>query len=149
MVGLRYFTAYGPWGRPDMAYFRFTKNIINNEPIPVFNHGDMERDFTDIDDIVLGTTSALDLATKYEIFNLGNNKPSSVLEMIEILEGLLNKKALKELLPFQPGEMQSTCADITKSQKALNYSPKISLEQGLKQFISCYLEYSPNLSALV
>ena len=149
MVGLRYFTAYGPWGRPDMAYFRFTKNIINNEPIPVFNHGDMERDFTDIDDIVLGTTSALDLATKYEIFNLGNNKPSSVLEMIEILEGLLNKKALKEMLPFQPGEMQSTCADITKSQKALNYSPKISLEQALKKFISWYLEYSPNHSALV
>jgi UDP-glucuronate 4-epimerase len=148
MVGLRYFTAYGPWGRPDMAYFRFTKNILNNEPIPVFNHGNMRRDFTYIDDIAEGTANALDIDVNFEIFNLGNNKPSSVLEMIEILENLLNKKAIKEMLPFQPGEMQSTCADITKSQKILHYFPKTPLDQGLKEFTTWYTEYSPNLVAL-
>lgn len=141
MIGLRYFTVYGPWGRPDMAYFRFTENILNDVPISVFNHGNMQRDFTYIDDIVEGTAAALDIETGYDIFNLGNNKPSSVLDLIEILEDLLQKKAIKKMLPFQPGEMQQTCADISKSQKYLNYQPKISLYQGLEQFVQWYQNY--------
>lgn len=145
MVGLRYFTVYGPWGRPDMAYFRFTENILNNVPIPVFNHGNMQRDFTFVEDIVAGTSAAIDLDTDFEIFNLGNNKPSSVLEMIEILENLLRKKAIQNMLPFQPGEMLQTCADISKSQAQLNYNPKITLQEGLERFVCWYQEYFSSL----
>lgn len=145
MIGLRYFTVYGPWGRPDMAYYQFTKNILNDEPIPVFNHGNMERDFTYIDDIVEGTANALDLNVDYEIFNLGNNNPISVLNMIEILENLLQKKAIKKMFPFQPGEMLSTCADISKSQEKLSYFPRTPLEEGLKEFSTWYKKFHPAL----
>jgi len=141
MIGLRFFTVYGPWGRPDMAYFQFTKNILEGKPIKVFNHGDMKRDFTYIDDIIEGTTNALDLCSGYDIFNLGNKKPVSVLTMIEILENLLEKKAEKQMLPFQSGEMQKTFASIAKSNSLLNFFPKTSLEEGLKQFVYWYKEY--------
>lgn len=148
MIGLRYFTVYGPWGRPDMAYFRFTENILNEKPISVFNHGNMMRDFTYIDDIVEGTANAIDIASDFEIFNLGNSKPSSVIEMIEILEELLDKKAIKIMLPFQAGEMQKTYADISKSKLQLNYNPKTCLKTGLTDFVNWYSEYFPNLSKI-
>lgn len=141
IIGLRYFTVYGPWGRPDMAYFRFTENILNEKPISVFNHGNMQRDFTYIDDIVEGTAAALDHKTGYEIFNLGNNKPIHLLQMIETLEMILGKKAIKKMFPPQPGEMTKTYADISKSQSLLKFNPTISLEEGLSRFVSWYQQY--------
>lgn len=146
MIGLRFFTVYGPWGRPDMAYFQFTKNILENKPIKVFNHGDMKRDFTFIDDIVEGTSNALDHCTGFEIYNLGNNKPVSLLTMIETLENLLQKKADKHMLPFQSGEMQKTFASISKSSSHLNFMPKTPLEEGLKHFVNWYKEYFSYIS---
>jgi UDP-glucuronate 4-epimerase len=141
MVGFRYFTVYGPWGRPDMAYFNFTKNILEEKPIEIFNNGKLKRDFTYIDDIVKGTVAALDLELDFEIFNLGNNKPIELLEFISILEKKLNKKAIKKFLPMQKGEMLSTFADISKSKKLLNFNPTTSIEEGLKHFIDWYTTY--------
>jgi len=135
MVGLRFFTVYGPWGRPDMAYYSFTKAIINGTPIRVFNEGNMQRDFTYIDDIVAGILSALDYKTNFEIFNLGNNQPEELLHMIRLLETNLEKKAILEMLPMPSGEIQTTFADISKAQKLLKFFPKTSLEQGLKKFV--------------
>lgn len=138
VTGLRYFTVYGPWGRPDMAYFRFTKQIQEGQPISVFNHGLMKRDFTYIDDIVSGTIAAIDLESKYEIFNLGNNRPIQLLYLIELLEEALGKKAIKELLPMQPGEVIETYADIEKSGKILNFKPQVPLEKGIVEFVNWY-----------
>ncbi|MDN3506040.1 MAG: GDP-mannose 4,6-dehydratase [Simkaniaceae bacterium] len=135
MVGLRFFTVYGPWGRPDMAYFSFTKAILDEKPIRVFNQGNMQRDFTYIDDIVEGIIAALDYQTTFEIFNLGNNQPEELLHMIRHLETYLGKKATLEMLPMPPGEIQTTFADISKAQKMLNFSPKTPLEEGLKKFV--------------
>ena len=140
-TGLRYFTVYGPWGRPDMAYFSFTRAILEGKPIQIFNEGKMQRDFTYIDDIAAGTLAAIDLAAPCEVFNLGNHRPEEVLHLIALLEKHLGKTALKNLLPMQPGEVPTTYADITKSQKLLGFSPKVSLEEGIQKFLAWYGEY--------
>jgi UDP-glucuronate 4-epimerase len=140
-TGLRFFTAYGPWGRPDMAYFSFSKAILNEEIIPVFGEGKLMRDFTYIDDIVKGTIAAIDHGAANEIFNLGNNSPVSVLELISILESQLGKKAVISFQPVPPGDVPITYADITKSQKILGFEPKTPLHEGLKKFTDWYLAY--------
>lgn len=141
VTALRYFTVYGPWGRPDMAYYRFTRQICDGEPIQVFNHGLMRRDFTYIDDIVVGTTAAIDLGASCEIFNLGNNRPINLLYLIELLEDALGKKATKEMLPMQPGEVTETYADIEKSSLMLNFRPSVSLEEGILRFTEWFKSY--------
>lgn len=141
VTALRYFTVYGPWGRPDMAYYRFTRQICEGEPIQVFNHGLMRRDFTYIDDIVNGTAAAIDLGAPCEIFNLGNNRPIHLPYLIELIEDALGKKAIKELLPKQPGEVTETYADIEKSSKMLNFKPSVSLEEGILRFIDWFKMY--------
>lgn len=141
MIGLRYFTAYGPWGRPDMAYYKFTESIISETPIDVYGFGKMKRDFTYIDDIVAGTVAALDSDIEFDIFNLGNSHPIKILDFISLLEKLLQKKANINLLPMQKGEVIETFADISKSKDLLKFNPKTSLEEGLNKFISWYKEY--------
>ncbi|NGX44127.1 MAG: UDP-N-acetylglucosamine 4-epimerase [Candidatus Anoxychlamydiales bacterium] len=138
MIGLRYFTVYGPFGRPDMAYFKFTKNIIEEKKIEIYNQGEMKRDFTYIDDIIEGTISAIDKAKSFEIFNLGNNTPINLLDFISIIEKKLGKKAIKIFKPFQKGEMLSTFADIKTSKEFLNYNPKTNIEDGIGKFIDWY-----------
>ena len=146
MTGLRFFTVYGPWGRPDMAYFSFAEKIENNVPIPVFNSGKMERDFTYIDDIVQGTVSALDNTRDFEIYNLGNNTPKPLMHLITLLETELGKKAQLDLLPMQPGDVPTTFADITKAQKNLAYSPTTSLDDGIKKFSQWFQQHhAPSL----
>ncbi len=141
VTALRFFTVYGPWGRPDMAYYRFTRAICEGKPIQVFNRGLMRRDFTYIDDIVQGTAAALDLSAPCEIFNLGNNRPIDLLYLIQLLEEALGKKAIKELLPMQPGEVTETFADIEKSARLLNFHPAVPLEEGILRFIDWYKTY--------
>lgn len=140
-VGLRYFTVYGPWGRPDMALFKFVKSILHEKSIDVYNYGDMERDFTYIDDIVDGTVRALEKSFEYEIFNLGNNMPIKLDYFIEIIEKQLGKKAKKKLLTLQPGDIIKTYADITKAKKFLGWKPKMPIEEGVMRFIEWYKEY--------
>jgi len=141
VTALRFFTAYGPWGRPDMAYYRFTRHICEGRPIQVFNRGLMRRDFTYIDDIVQGTAAAIDLGAPCEIFNLGNNRPIDLLYLIQLLEEALGKKAIKELLPMQPGEVTETFADIEKSTRLLHFHPAVPLEEGILRFIDWYKAY--------
>ncbi len=141
VTALRYFTVYGPWGRPDMAYYRFTKQILNGEQVQVFNRGEMKRDFTYIDDIVKGTIAAIDLGAKCEIFNLGNNRPVNLLYLIELLEKGLGKVAIKEMLPMQPGEVVETFADIKKSQELLHFQPAVPFEEGILHFINWFKQY--------
>lgn len=141
VTALRYFTVYGPWGRPDMAYYRFTKQIVDGEPIQVFNRGEMKRDFTYIDDIVKGTIAAIDLGCEYEIFNLGNNRPINLLYLIQLIETALGKPAIKEMLPMQPGEVMETFADIEKSQKLLGFYPTVPLEEGILHFLDWFKQY--------
>lgn len=140
-TGLRFFTAYGPWGRPDMAYFKFTRDILEGKPIDVYNHGQMERDFTYIDDIVEGVISALDKDYEYEIFNLGNSQPEPLIDFINYLEKILGKTAQKNYLPLQPGDMVKTYADISYSIEKLGYQPKTKLYDGLTQFVNWYRQY--------
>ncbi|USN45000.1 MAG: GDP-mannose 4,6-dehydratase [Candidatus Woesearchaeota archaeon] len=140
MVGLRFFTVYGPWGRPDMAYFSFFKNIQEGKAIKVFNHGKMQRDFTFIADIVQGILAATQADLTYEIINLGNNSPEELGTFIDILEEEAGKKAVKEMLPMQPGDVLITYADISKAKKLLNYQPTTSLKEGLRQFATWYKE---------
>mgnify|MGYP000066545904 CR=1 FL=1 len=140
-TGLRFFTVYGPWGRPDMALYIFTKKILNNEPIPVFNNGKMKRDFTYIDDIISGTRNAIDKNYNYEIFNLGNHKSEELKDMIAIIERNLGKKAIIDFLPMQPGDVKESFADIDYSMKMLNFDPKTSIETGIPKFIKWYKEY--------
>ena len=140
-TGLRFFTVYGPYGRPDMALFLFTKAILDNKAIKVFNHGQMKRDFTYIDDIVQGILASLKHSYPSEIFNLGNNTPIELNYFIETIEKELNSKAQKELLPMQAGDVGSTYADIDYSQEKLDYNPQTSIEQGIKNFIKWYKEY--------
>jgi UDP-glucuronate 4-epimerase len=141
MTGLRFFTVYGPWGRPDMAYYSFTEKIVKDETIDVYNHGDMKRDFTYIDDIVEGVISSINKKNDYEIFNLGNNTPVNLLDFIHILEEKIGKKVEKNMLPLQLGDMKETYADIKKSQKLLDFNPKTSLKEGLEKFVEWYLKY--------
>ena len=137
-TGLRFFTVYGPWGRPDMAYYDFTKKILNNERIDVFNNGNMKRDFTYIDDIVSGIKLALNKNYKCEIFNLGNNKSENLMDLIFYIEKYLNKKAKVDFLPMQIGDVTQTYADIDKSMKMLGYKPQVNLKDGMKNFVNWY-----------
>lgn len=134
VTGLRYFTVYGPWGRPDMAYYKFARAILNETPIDLYNGGDMRRDFTYIKDIVRGTIAALHLSAKNEVFNLGNNRSEDIRDLIRYLEDGLGKKARINLLPMQKGEIQETLADISKSQKYLGYQPRTPLKEGIAKF---------------
>ncbi|MEK7339719.1 MAG: NAD-dependent epimerase/dehydratase family protein [Candidatus Rhabdochlamydia sp.] len=138
-TALRFFTVYGPWGRPDMAYFSFTKAILENQPIPVFGEGKLMRDFTYIDDIVDGIIASLQKSNgRNAIFNLGHHKPYSISELISYLETLLKKKATIEFLPTPPGDVHITYADVSKSKSVLNFDPKVDLKEGLSYFIKWY-----------
>jgi UDP-glucuronate 4-epimerase len=141
VTGLRYFTVYGPWGRPDMAYYKFTQLIASGQPIQVFNSGRMKRDFTYIDDILSGTAAAIDLGAECETFNLGNNRPVALMDLIGIIEERLKKKAIMEMLPMQMGEVEETFADIEKSVALLGFRPTVTLEQGIPRFIDWYEDY--------
>lgn len=138
---LRFFTVYGPWGRPDMALFLFTKAMINNEHIKVFNNGNMQRDFTYIDDIVNGFISAIKSDYPFEIFNLGYGRTVELLDFIKILEFNLNVKAKKIMLPIQPGDVPSTWSDISKAKRMLDYNPQNDVKIGIKNFVDWYLQY--------
>ena len=158
-TGLRFFTVYGPWGRPDMAYFSFTKAILEGRTIDVFNHGLMQRDFTFIDDIVEGIVRVMeqipchnplwnpempDPATSsapYRVYNIGNNQPVELGRFIEVLEESLGKKAEKNLLPMQPGEVFVTYADVADLADAVGFSPDTSIEEGIARFVNWYREY--------
>lgn len=141
-IGLRFFTVYGPWGRPDMAYFSFANRIKKGESIDVYNYGkDLKRDFTYVDDIVRGIVACLDKEYKYEIFNLGNNQPVELMEFITTLEKHLGTEAKKNLLPMQPGDVMITYANIDKAKRFLGYEPTISIDEGLKRFVEWYQEY--------
>ena len=141
-IGLRFFTVYGPWGRPDMATFIFTKNILEGKTIQIFNYGKMERDFTYIDDIVQGILGSLKKnISNHKVYNLGNSNPEVLLEFVELIEKTLNKKAQKKLLPIQPGDVSKTFADITESKKDLKFSPKTKISEGIPKFISWYKDY--------
>jgi UDP-glucuronate 4-epimerase len=141
LTGLRYFTVYGPWGRPDMALFLFTDAILHDRPINVFNYGNMRRDFTYIDDIVAGTVSAIEKPAPYEIYNLGNSDATSLMDFIETIESELGRKAEKNMLPMQPGDVAETSADIRKSTERLGFSPKTPLKEGIRAFIAWYRDY--------
>ena len=140
-TGLRFFTVYGPWGRPDMALFKFTKAILEGKEIKVFNKGDMLRDFTYIDDIVSGFIGAIENPLNFEIINLGCGNPVSLLNFINVLEQKLEIKAKKIFLPMQPGDVPRTHADISKASGMLQYSPKFNIEEGVSNFVDWYKEY--------
>ena len=157
-TGLRFFTVYGPLGRPDMALFLFTKAILENRPIDVFNLGKMKRDFTYIDDIVEGVIRVTDKIPEpdtgwnsdnpdpatsyapYRIYNIGNNNPIELMKFIEVLEGCLGKKAEKNLLPMQPGDVHKTCADVDDLIN-IGFRPSTPIEKGIKNFVEWYLSY--------
>ena len=140
-TGLRFFTVYGPWGRPDMAYFIFTKKILNNELIEIYDNGKVERDFTYIDDIIDGIRSSINKNFSNEIFNLGNSKKEKVIDLIKIIEQKLDKKAKIKLMPIKPGDVKITNADIEKSKKMLGFKPIVNIAQGINHFIDWYKEY--------
>jgi UDP-glucuronate 4-epimerase len=140
-TGLRFFTVYGPWGRPDMAMFIFTQKIIAEENIMVFNYGNMKRDFTYIDDIIKGTRSSIEKNYKSEVFNLGNNKSEQLMDMIGLLEKELGKKAKIDFQPIQPGDVKESFADIKSSGQKLDYVPKTTINDGIPRFIQWYKEY--------
>jgi UDP-glucuronate 4-epimerase len=144
-TGLRFFTVYGPWGRPDMAYFLFTKAIIEGKPIQVFNQGDLYRDFTYIDDIVDGIINVLkgvpDNVPPYRIYNIGNSSPVKLLDFIETIEKALGKKAIKNFTKMQPGDVYKTFADVSDLEKDFGYFPDTPIEEGINRFIQWYLEY--------
>ena len=158
-TGLRFFTVYGPWGRPDMALFKFTKNILEEKPIDVFNHGKHTRDFTYIDDIVEGIVKTIDnLATSnnnwdsdkpdpassnapWRIYNIGNNKPVQLMDYIDALEKALKKKAIINFLPLQPGDVQDTYANVDNLKKKFNYKPSTSVIDGVTKFVKWYRNY--------
>jgi UDP-glucuronate 4-epimerase len=144
-TGLRFFTVYGPWGRPDMAAYLFTRAILAGEPIKVFNEGRMARDFTYIDDIVAGTIAAHDRAPSGEvphrIYNLGNHRPEKLLDFIAALERALGRTATKVLLPLQPGDVPESFADIEASRRDLGFEPRTSIEEGLARFVEWYKWY--------
>ena len=147
-IGLRFFTVYGPWGRPDMAMWLFADAISKGNPIKVFNYGKMKRDFTYIDDIVSGVKESIfsQKLNQYEIFNLGNNKTEQLMDMISLIEKELGTEAKKEMLPIQPGDVPETCADIKAARKKLGYEPATSIEEGIPKFISWFKEHKKLLS---
>lgn len=158
-TGLRFFTVYGPWGRPDMALFLFTKAILSGQPIQVFNHGKMRRDFTYIDDIVEGIIRVLDRtaapnpawtgaepdpgtsSAPFRVYNIGNNTPVELLDMIGIVEKCLGREAVKEMLPMQPGDVPATCADIADLEADTGFTPATPIDVGIERFIVWYREY--------
>lgn len=147
-TGLRFFTVYGPYGRPDMAYFSFTQKIMKGETIKVFNHGDMYRDFTYVDDIVAGMINILsnppkknENGVRYKIYNIGNNKPEKLMYFIETLEKCLGKEAKKEFYPMQPGDVYQTYADVTDLIEDFDFKPSTPIEEGLQKFAEWYREY--------
>ena len=158
-TGLRFFTVYGPWGRPDMALFLFTKRILAGEPIDVFNQGHHQRDFTYVDDIVAGVVAAVDHIAApdpafnaaapdpsasyapYKIYNIGNQRPVTLLRYIEVLERCLGREARKNLIPMQLGDLQDTWADVSALARDVGYRPCTALEVGVKRFVDWYLEY--------
>jgi len=158
-TGLRFFTVYGPWGRPDMALFKFTKNILAGEPIDVFNFGNHRRDFTYIADIIEGvvrvmektaernsdwSSDAPDPATSrapWRVYNIGNNQPVELMRYIEVIEDCLGKKAEKNLLPLQPGDVPDTYADVAALTEDVGYKPDTPIEEGVKKFVEWYREY--------
>ncbi len=140
-TGLRFFTVYGPWGRPDMALHIFSEKISKDQPIPVFNHGDMQRDFTFIDDIISGTRSAIEKNYQYEIFNLGNNRSESIMDMIKLIENGFGKKAKINFQDIQPGDVKETFADIDHSVDLLLYKSSISIKEGLSKYIDWFKSY--------
>jgi UDP-glucuronate 4-epimerase len=145
--GLRFFTVYGPWGRPDMAYFSFTKNIIEKKEIKIFNHGDQMRDFTYIDDITSGILGLMDHAIRdpekfgFNIYNLGNHKPVKLIDFIGLLESLTGVPAIKKYLPIQPGDVTATWADISASERDFGYHPHTNIKEGLQKFVEWYRGY--------
>ena len=140
-IGLRFFTVYGPWGRPDMAYFKFANLITQGKPIDIYNFGKMRRDFTYIDDIIEGIILTIEKDFNYEIFNLGNSQTVELEKFISILEQNLNLKAERNYLESNPTEMLHTWADISKARKMLGFEPKTSVEEGLKKFVDWYKIY--------
>jgi len=158
-TGLRFFTVYGPWGRPDMALFLFTKAILNNEPIKVFNNGNMQRDFTYIDDIVEGVVRVMNTVPKadpdwssdtpnpstscvpYKLYNIGNNQPIALMEFVEAIEQAIGKKALKEYLPLQAGDVPATYADVNDLIKDTGFKPSTPIVEGINNFIKWYKDY--------
>ena len=158
-TGLRFFTVYGPWGRPDMSAALFTRAILEGRPIDVFNHGDMERDFTYIDDIVEGIVRILDIAAKadpgadmtqpdpatsyapYRLYNIGNNRPVKLTRFIEVLEAALGRKAKMNLLPMQPGDVPATYADVDDLGRVVGFRPSTPLEEGIARYVTWYREY--------
>ncbi len=158
-TGLRFFTVYGPWGRPDMALFLFTRKILAGEPIDVFHGGEHQRDFTYVDDIVHGVVAAVEhTATAdpgwdsaapdpsasfapYRLYNIGNQKPVKLLRFIEVLENCLGRKAVMNMLPMQPGDVPETAADVSALARDVGYRPSTDLEQGIRRFVDWYLDY--------
>jgi len=141
-TGLRFFTVYGPWGRPDMAMFIFAQHISKGQSIMVFNNGHMKRDFTYIDDIISGIRAAINRNYKCEIFNLGNHKSEKLMDMIKIIEKQLRKKAIIEFLPMQLGDVSESFADIVKSNEKLKFKPTTNIDVGIKRFLKWYLAYN-------
>lgn len=159
VTGLRFFTVYGPWGRPDMALFRFTQGILKGEPIPVYNGGRMVRDFTFVDDIAAGVAAVADRPAEpdpawdsehpdparsyapYRIFNIGNSKPVELMTYISVLEQCLGMKAKLDLLPMQPGDVPATMADVSELESAVGFRPSITVEEGVARFVEWYREY--------
>lgn len=147
-TGLRLFTVYGPYGRPDMAYFKFTNKVYEGKPIQIYNNGDMYRDFTYVDDIVEGIEHMLCNPPKantqgdqYKVYNIGNNKPEQLMHFIDVLEKAIGKVTEKEYLPMQPGDVYQTYADVSELEKDFDFKPKTSIEEGLGKFAKWYKEY--------
>jgi UDP-glucuronate 4-epimerase len=159
-VGLRFFTVYGPWGRPDMAYFNFTNKILKGQPISIFNNGELKRDFTYIDDIIEGINSIIkenqnpqkslqegyknaitNSKSPYRIYNIGNNKPVKLMEFVEAIQTACERKAILEYYPMQPGDVPITYADISDLESDFNFSPKVKISEGIQKFVNWYRKY--------
>jgi UDP-glucuronate 4-epimerase len=158
-TGLRFFTVYGPWGRPDMAMFLFTKAILDGQPIDVFNHGKMRRDFTYIDDIVEGIVRTADhvalpnpayssdtpdpgtSSAPYRVYNIGNDNPVELMDMIGVLEGVLGRKAEKRMLPLQPGDVPATWANVDDLTRDVGFKPATPIDEGIRRFVAWYREF--------
>lgn len=140
-TGLRFFTVYGPWGRPDMALFLFTDAILNDRPLKIFGEGKMQRDFTYVDDIAAGIIAAIDKNYGYEIFNLGGDKTEELMDYVSTIEKATGKVGKKEMLPMQQGDVVRTVADVSKARKMLGYDPKIQIKDGVPKFVEWYRSY--------
>lgn len=158
-TGLRFFTVYGPWGRPDMALFKFTRGILEGQPIDIYNHGQMIRDFTYIDDIIEGVVKVLDQPAQpnpdwaaqqpdpassyapFRIYNIGNNSPVLLMDFVDAIEAATGKTAIKNFMPVQPGDVLSTCADVSELEQALAFKPSTSVREGVARFVDWYRSY--------